>query len=198
MPGELVLSALRQIWTTLEPLEVPMAVMGGIAVSAWGHVRTTQDVDVLVGIEMARSDALLNTVFRGGFRAKRRPALFRIDRQDIVQLLYTPPEVHWPIQVDLLLVGSEYQKAAIDRRVATKLPGLDTPISVLSCEDVILHKLLAGRVIDRADAAMLLRENRDIIDMDYLRAWIKRLVLQSEFAEIWREAFPNEEPLYLE
>jgi len=37
------------------------------------------------------------------------------------------------------------------------LPGLDIPIAILNCEDVILHKLIAGRIIDRADAAMLLR-----------------------------------------
>jgi hypothetical protein len=192
VPGELVLAALRRVWTALEPLDVPMAVMGGISVSAWGHFRNTQDVDVLVGVEKARFNDVLECVFRAGLRAKRHPALFRIDQQDIAQVLYTLADIPLEIQVDLLLVGTNYQKVAIDRRVATKLPGLDIPIAVLSCEDVILHKLIAGRVIDRADAAMLLRENRPEIDMAYLSDWIRHLSLADELAEIWREAFPDE------
>jgi len=51
---------------------------------------------------------------------------------------------------------------------------------------------LAGRVIDRADAAMLLRENRDTVDLDYLLGWGERLDLATDLAEIWREAFPAE------
>ena len=64
---------------------------------------------------------------------------------------------------------------------------------MLNCDDLILFKLLAGRMIDRADAAILLRENRDAIDFDYTLAWIARLDLEHTFAEIWREALPDEE-----
>jgi hypothetical protein len=191
VPGEMVLAALRQIWTALEPTGVPMAIMGGLAVSAWGHLRATQDVDVLIGVESPGFAPILEKAYEAGLRPKRDPVLFRIDQQYIAQLLYTPPEIQWHVQVDLLLVSSEYQKVAIARRVMTTLSGLDMPIAVLSCEDVILHKLIAGRIIDRADAAMLLRENRPEIDFNYLIGWIKTLTLQPEFNEIWREAFPG-------
>ncbi len=40
---------------------------------------------------------------------------------------------------------------------------------------------------------MLLRENQPEIDFEYLVGWIKRLSLEPEFAEIWREAFPGED-----
>jgi hypothetical protein len=33
MPAEAVLRALRHVWLTLEPLDLPMAVMGGIALA---------------------------------------------------------------------------------------------------------------------------------------------------------------------
>jgi hypothetical protein len=63
---------------------------------------------------------------------------------------------------------------------------------VLHCDDLILFKLVAGRVIDRADAAMLLRENREAIDFDYFLSWVARLDLTREFAVSWREAYPDE------
>jgi hypothetical protein len=47
-------------------------------------------------------------------------------------------------------------------------------------------------MIDRADAAMLLRENRGAIDLNHLSHWVKRLSLMSDFAVIWNEAFPGE------
>jgi hypothetical protein len=52
--------------------------------------------------------------------------------------------------------------------------------------------LVAGRLIDRADAAILLRENRDAIHLQYLNNWVASLGLAAEFAEIWQEAFPGE------
>lgn len=60
--------------------------------------------------------------------------------------------------------------------------------------NLILFKLLAGRIIDRADAAALLRINRDQMDLAYFLRQIERLALQSNLAEIWAEAFPGESP----
>lgn len=43
--------ALRKIASKLDELKIPYAVCGGMAVSAHGHFRTTEDVDVLVNAE---------------------------------------------------------------------------------------------------------------------------------------------------
>jgi hypothetical protein len=50
----LLLRALKHVWVALQPLNLPMAVMGGIAVAAWKHVRATQDVDLLDPAQAAR------------------------------------------------------------------------------------------------------------------------------------------------
>ena len=63
MPGELILGALRHVWLALEPLNIPMAVMGDISVSAWGYNRNTQDVDVLIGVENAAFNKVLERVY---------------------------------------------------------------------------------------------------------------------------------------
>ena len=72
------------------------------------------------------------------------------------------------------------------------LSGMPEAVSILSCEDLILFKLMAGRIIDRADCAYLLRFNRPSIDLAYLRQWTARLALEPELAEVWTEAFPGE------
>src|SRR5438046_5804634 len=43
-----VVRALRHAWESLQEIGVPAAVMGGLAVSTWKHLRATQDVDLLV------------------------------------------------------------------------------------------------------------------------------------------------------
>jgi hypothetical protein len=59
MAGELVLSALRQIWIALAALKVDAALMGGIAIAAWNHVRNMRDVDSLVSVERLNDGLLL-------------------------------------------------------------------------------------------------------------------------------------------
>jgi hypothetical protein len=53
---------------------------------------------------------------------------------------------------------------------------------------------MAGRIIDRADAAAVLRANRDLLDIGYLRKWADDLQLTEELLEIWREAFGEQAP----
>jgi hypothetical protein len=57
---------------------------------------------------------------------------------------------------------------------------------------LIVFKLAAGRIVDLADAAALLRANRDTLDLDSLRSECQRNVLGKELARVWDEAFPDE------
>ena len=68
------------------------------------------------------------------------------------------------------------------------------PAVLRSCEDLLIHKLMAGRIIDRADAAAVLRANRDSLDLDYLARWANELRLTEELREIWREAYGEQAP----
>jgi hypothetical protein len=48
-------------------------------------------------------------------------------------------------------------------------------------------------MIDRADAAYLLRENRARLDFLHLQHWVGRFDLQVDYDEAWRAAYPGEE-----
>jgi len=47
-------------------------------------------------------------------------------------------------------------------------------------------------LIDRADAAALLRANRTSLDLVYLWRWISHFGLLSELTAVWEEAFPGQ------
>jgi hypothetical protein len=192
MASEAVRAVLNHMWNALEPLGHPVALIGGLSLATWNHIRATRDVDFLIAVDSATIESVVEQLRKHGCRPKKWPPLITIGDHIFMQFLYTPPGEFYEVQLDLLLAETPLQKSAIARRVRRSMPGLDRPIDVLNCEDLILFKLLAGRMIDRADAAMLLRENRDVIDFGYLQDWVKRQELEAEYAEIWREAFPNE------
>jgi hypothetical protein len=192
MTAELLLQALQIVWRTLQSLKIPAAVMGGIAMSTWKYVRATRDVDLLVGVNIKQIDTLLDIIQQSGIRLKRYPPVLSVGQLNIIQLLYEPPDAFLDMQVDLLLAESAYLGTALERSVPVKLPNVDMTIKVLTCEDLMLHKLMAGRLIDRADVVALLRLNYQALDYTYLTRWIKELNLSKEFAPLWQEALPDE------
>jgi hypothetical protein len=147
---------------------------------------------VLVAIDGDRIHELVAALAASGFRARHSPPLRTVDGQGIAQFTFQPAEALMPFQLDVLLVASGFQREAVDRAVAWPLPGGKETVRVVRPDDLVVIKLLAGRIIDRADAAMVLRENRDEIDFSRLHSEITRQGVGAEYREIWREAFPNE------
>jgi hypothetical protein len=188
---EAVLQSLRHVWLALDPLETPMAVMGGLALATWKHIRATRDVDLLVELGANDLDQLIAHLRAAGLRPKRSPPTISLGDLDVLSLLYEPPEAFVELQIDLLLAKSEYHREALRRRIPVILPGLDVPIAVLTCEDLILHKLLAGLLIDLADAAALVRANRESLDWDYLARWARQLEVAEDLDRAREDAFPS-------
>jgi hypothetical protein len=193
MAAETLLKTLKHVWTTLEPLQLPMAVMGGLALAAWRHVRATRDVDILLstlGVDIA---SLLTPLRVAGLHPRHQGSLVPLGSLELLQLRYEPPGAYVELHIDLLLVHSEYHQKALARRKPLHLEAVDLDLYVLACEDLILHKLEAGRIIDRADVVALLRANRSDLDLSYLRKWSGQLNLDAALAEVWKEAFPQEQ-----
>lgn len=192
MVADVLLTALGHVWRTLDAAGMKMAVMGGIALASWKYVRATRDVDLLVGLEGRSEEELLEQLRAASILPRRQPAIMSLGRLRMVQCTYEPPEAFLDLQVDLLLAECPYQIQALDRRVPAQLAGLNASVFVLACEDLILHKLLAGRIIDRIDCISLMQLQRQSLDWSYLRQWARQLSVSDGLDEAWREAFPTE------
>ena len=87
------------------------------------------------------------------------------------------------------LADSEFEQSRFARRQTLDLFGLAVMIS--SPEDTILMKLLwthlsGGSEKQLFDAARVYELQVDILDQDYLDIWIKKLVLEAEYANMQR------------
>jgi hypothetical protein len=174
MASEGVLATLRQGWRALDRVDAPRAVIGGLALTAWKHARYTRDADVLVAVDQQRVGDVVRALAAAGFRPRHDPPLRVIDGQGIVQFTF--------------------QRETIARAVPWPLPGGGDDVRVVRPDDLLVIKLLSGRIIDRADAAMVLRENQPDIDFQRLHRAISDHGLAGTYREIWAEAFPDEPP----
>lgn len=193
MAAKILLTALSHIWSVLDTASCPRALMGGLSLSFWRHVRSTQDIDLLVDPGPNGVDTLVDRLRQADIRMKRQAGVIDLGSVRVLQTLYEPKDAFMDVQIDLLLAESAFHREALARQLPVRLPELDIDLATVSCEDLLILKMSAGRIIDRADAAALLQLNRANLDLTYLRHWVVQLALDAEWRQTWTDAFPGEE-----
>ncbi len=147
----------------LAELQVPWYVFGAQAALIWGRPRLTTDVDVTVGAVPGGMPALLATLEPRGFT-------MRIDATpDFVLQTRVLPLVHGPssLAADIVLAGPGLEEEFLARAVKIDVGGVTVP--VLSPEDLIVTKVLAGRPKDIEDIRGILAERGAQLDMGRVR-----------------------------
>jgi hypothetical protein len=140
-------------------LQVPIrfALIGGLAVSAWGVVRATQDIDLLADRDPRplRNPTLqrrLGTFLeQRGCVAERRAGESDDPIPLLLRLGLPRPMV---LSADVLWAHKRWHREALNRRVTLQVSNLD--IFVLHPEDLVLLKLDAGGPQDLLDVEGLL------------------------------------------
>ncbi len=158
-------SLLSELARVLDRSGIPYMVIGGQAVLLHGRPRLTQDIDLTLGVD-----------------ASALKEVCRVCREVPLQLLPEDPEefvretnvlpVLSPdlkIRVDLIFSFTPYEKEAIGRSISVSLEGY--PVRFATAEDLILHKLFAGRVRDLEDVESVVARKRDELDSVYLNHW---------------------------
>ncbi|MDZ4784076.1 MAG: hypothetical protein SGJ19_27830 [Planctomycetia bacterium] len=192
MTSDSIFTTLSHVWQALERAKIDGALMGGLAVTAWGYFRATRDVDLLIAVDVADWSEAERRLVTAGFQMSRVRAPKRLDKLHVVKTECRLPEVLWELEVDFLLAESPYHRQAIARSVVFTFPNMSTSIRVLTCEDVILHKLDAGRMLDLADCVELLRTNSTTIDNAYLDRVAVELGASAALDEVRKRAATNE------
>lgn len=171
---------IARIARALSGREIPFMLIGGQAVLLHGEPRLTQAIDVTLGVSPDR----LPDVMAGAEATGLVP--LPSDPQAFVRETFVLPceEVGTGVRVDFIFSTSSYEAQAIARAVRVEIEGEDVPFA--SAEDLLLHKLFAGRPRDLEDAEGVVRRKGPEIDWDYVRRWAE------EFARVpGREEMPD-------
>ena len=179
MAGEVVLRAASQAIRQLDESGTPYVLIGGVAIQAWGRIRSTLDVDLLLQVRPGSLPALV-TAFREAGMVPRRDAPIAIGDCRVLQLDFEDEDAFLVVRIDLLIAGTPFHGEVVGRGLAVEIGG--NSIRVATCEDLILLKLIAERPIDLVDAQELFKINRDDLDLDYLRRWAQNLGIEEQFS----------------
>lgn len=170
---------LARIARALRSREVPFMLIGGQAVLVHGEPRLTLDVDVTLGVPPDRLPVVLEAC--GEMGVEPLPD----DLEDFVRDTFVLPtgDPETGIRIDLIFSTTPYEAQAIERAIHLDVSGESVPFA--TAEDLILHKLFAGRPRDIEDIEGIVRRKGDALDWTYVAGWAQ------EFASIpGREGLP--------
>mgnify|MGYP001330410090 FL=1 len=133
--------------------------MGALAANRYrASPRLTNDIDLLLADTGPGIEELEHALIKEGWSAHRADS-----QAELIRLRHQQHGV-----ADLLIAGTNYQHQALQHAVEETID--NEPIKVLTVEDVIVHKLIAGRYQDLADIEAILATNFDL-DQEYIENW---------------------------
>ena len=157
---------IKNIAQHLDENKVPYMIIGGQAVLLYGSVRLTRDIDITLGIDTDKFQLIEKACRKLGLKIlPENPEDFAGDTK-----VLPTEESKSRIRVDFIFSFTPYEAQAIKR--AKKVPMNDYPVKFASCEDVIVHKMLAARAVDIEDVKNMLIKNKNSIDLKYIERWL--------------------------
>lgn len=158
---------------TLKKLKIPYMFTGGLAVNAYGFLRATFDLDLVIALEERHLKPLVSALRRAGFD---------LDQEDVRTILkvgnrFMARSPRSPHRIDFWLIKTDFDRLAFLRRQKKII--FNKKIGIISPEDLILSKLLyGGRGKDIDDIEGILKRQGSRLDKNYLKREAKRLGIE--------------------
>jgi hypothetical protein len=164
---------IARIGASLERAGIPYMIIGGQAVLLYGEPRLTRDIDITLGVTIDRLDALLSVAHRLSLKPLPENVSAFVRQTMVLPAL----DEATGIRVDFIFSFSPYESQAIHK--AKKVKILDQDVCFVTVEDLIIHKIFAGRPRDLEDARNVLLRNTTV-DVPYIEEWLKRFDAASD------------------
>ena len=171
---------LKKIANELSAHNIPYMVIGGQAVLLYGEPRLTKDIDITLGIGVSKLNEINSIVEKLNLKilvdekfVKNTMVLLAIDEKT-------------GIRVDFIFSFSLYEKQAIKR--ASDIKFGNTIVKFASLEDLIIHKIIAGRAIDIEDIRSIILKNPDY-NTKYIKRWLQEFdkLLNEKFLKVFKK-----------
>jgi len=140
-------------------------VIGGQAVLLYGEPRLTRDIDITLGIGVEEIERVKSVVSS----LKLKPLVSDPDSFAKETMVFPVSDKPSGIRVDFIFSFSPYERQAIGRARPIRLG--KSMVKFASIEDVIIHKMLAGRPRDIEDIESIMLINVGI-DAQYVEKWL--------------------------
>ncbi len=158
---------LKKIARELDRSQIQYIVIGGQAVLLYGEPRLTKDIDITLGIGVDELEKATNIVRK----LKLRFLVNKMEKFVRDTMVLPTIDDKSGIRVDFIFSFSPYEKRAIARANSVKFG--KTVVKFASLEDVVIHKIIAGRARDIEDVKAILLKNPNY-DAEYISRCLRR------------------------
>lgn len=156
---------IAKIGNSLIKHSIPYMIIGGQAVLLYGEPRLTRDIDITLGVNIDRTKQLLKIIKELSLKPIPRDIESFVKKTMVLPVL----EETTGIRVDFIFSFTPYETEAIKRGKTITIGGNE--VIFISPEDLIIHKIFAGRPRDIEDARTIILKNPQI-DKQYIRNWL--------------------------
>lgn len=156
---------LARLAGALDRAGISYMVIGGQAVLLHGEPRLTRDIDVTVGVQSSELARVQHATEQIGLRSSVPDVEAFVQKTNVLPLTDDPTR----IRVDLIFSFTPYETEAIRRAVGVSFG--ETSVRFAAAEDLIIHKLVAGRPRDVDDVRGVLARHPTLDDA-YLTRWL--------------------------
>lgn len=160
---------------------VPYMLIGGQAVLIYGEPRLTKDIDITLGAGAEAYKILLNIVQKLNLKILISDPLPFMKRT----LVLPVSDEESGFRIDFIFSYTPYERQAIDRAVTKEID--NAKIKFASLEDLVIHKIFAGRPRDIEDVKNVLLKN-PVFDKNYIEKWLAefdKIEVSNKFLEIF-------------
>lgn len=141
-------------------------IIGGQAVLLYGEPRLTKDIDVTLGLGPECLESLRSIIENLGFKILVKEVESFVNKTFVLPTL----DEKSGFKIDFIFSFSLYEREAM-QRVNTVEIG-KAKVKVASLEDLVIHKVIAGRPRDIEDIKNVLLKNPDY-DKGYILKWLE-------------------------
>ncbi len=159
---------IKLIVSRLDSAGIAYMITGSMAMAIYGVPRMTRDIDLVVEVDVADTDKLVNLFSPDCYLEKEvvREAIFS---RTMFNIIHT----EWAIKADFIIrKEDEYRNEEFGRKQEVAFE--ETTVLVVSVENLILSKLVWGR---RSESEVQMRDVRQLLesvaelDRKYLEKW---------------------------
>ena len=156
---------LANLGLALDEENIPYMIIGGQAVLLYGEPRLTRDIDVTLGVDINH----LAEIIEISQKLNLKPLPLRT-LEFVKQTMVLPTKDETTgIRVDFIFSFTPYERKAINR--AKDISIKNKIVKFASPEDLIIHKVFAGRPRDLDDVRSILLKIPSV-DLPYIEKWL--------------------------
>ena len=153
----------------LSRLHARWYVFGAQAVVLWGRPRLTADIDVTVRMDPEEPERLVRALEASGFSLRIGSTPEFVRRTRVLPFVHAASGM----PMDVVLAGPGLEELFLSRAVPVTIGNLVVP--VISPEDLVATKILAGRPKDIEDVRGILRERLSTLNLESIRSTLALL-----------------------